>query len=288
MRTAKCWALTVCVSGSIIAGAWAAEAGRPNEWGYGYPRAYDAETAAPVVHRIRYEDDHIQFMEVSNPPGYAMQMHGHPYPSVFARMSGGLSPQGLAPSEKFLDPGGSRNGQAWRNAPAPQGAEFPTCTAADPQAPHLPVNTSDTPLHFYRIEWKRIDQNDPRGLTARYSGRAGEVVRYDSAATRLVEVTIPSGASAPPANSLPGVLAFDTAAAFDVVDAALDKKPGRSPPPAGMAAPRCITLGANQMAAITNKSGGPLHFYRIEFKRLDGAGLHEHWREWYPFMLEMH
>ncbi len=139
----------------------------------------------------------------------------------------------------------------------------------------------------HSAEWKRIDQNDPRGLTTRYSGRAREVVRYDSVATRLVEVTIPSGASAPPVNAVPGVLAFDTAAAFGAVDAALDKKPGRSPPPAGMAAPRCITLGANQMAAIINKSGGTLHFYRIEFKRIDGAGLREHWRVWYPFMLEM-
>ena len=288
MKTATCLSLTLCVSVSIIAIAQT-DSPRPNEWGYNYPRSYDAETAAPSVHRIRYEDDHIQFMEVSNPPGYHMQMHGHPYPSVFARMSGGLSPQGLAPSEKFLDPAGSLNGQGWRNGPPPQGAAFPTCTAADPQAPHLPVNTSDTPLHFYRIEWKRIDQKDSSELAARYSGYAMEIVRYDSEATRLVEVTIPAGrASASAANSLPGVLAFDTVAAFDAVDTALDKKPGRSPPPAGMVAPRCITLGENQMGPIANKTGGTLHFYRIEFKRIDGAGLHEHWREWYPFMLKMH
>jgi hypothetical protein len=203
-------------------------------------------------------------------------------------MSGGASPQGLAPSEKFLDPGGSKNGQGWRNGPPPQGAQFPTCTAADPQAPHLPINTSDAPLHFYRIEWKRLDQKDSRELTARYKGRAVEMVRYESDAARLVEVTLAPGATAPSASSLPGVLAFDTTTAFEAVDAVLDTKPGRSPPPAGMAVPRCITLGANQRVPVINKSGATLHFYAVQFKRIDGPGLREHWREWYPFMLEMH
>jgi hypothetical protein len=286
VRTTTYWALTICAAGAVLSGA-RADSDRPNEWGYKYPRSYDAEIAAPTVHRLRYEDDHIQFLEVANPPGYAMQMHGHPYPSVFARMSGGLTTQGLAPSEKTLDPSSPQNGQNWRNGPAPQGAEFPTCTAADPQAPHLPVNTTDTPLHFYRIEWKRLDQKTPRDLTARYRGRAMEIVRYESEATRLVEVTIPAGAT-DAASARPGVLAFDTVAGFDAVSAALDRKPGRSPPPAGMLTPRCIDVGANQMAAVTNKTASTLHFYRIEFKRIDGAGMHEHWREWYPFMLDMH
>jgi len=285
MRTTTYWAFTICAASSVLGGV-RAESARPNEWGYKYPRSYDAEIAAPTVHRLRYEDDHIQFLEVSNPPGYAMQMHGHPYPSVFARMSGGLTPQGLAPSEKVLDPTSAQNGQNWRDGPAPQGAEFPTCTAADPQAPHLPVNTTDTPLHFYRIEWKRVDEKNPRGVTARYKGRAMEITRYESEATRLVEVTLPAGAT-DAASRLPGVLAFDTVAAFNAVNAALDSRPGRSPPPAGMVTPRCITLGANQMAAITNRSASTLHFYRIDFKRIDGAELHDHWREWYPFMIDM-
>jgi hypothetical protein len=30
-----------------------------------------------------------------------------------------------------------------------------------------------------------------------------------------------------------------------------------------------------------------LHYYRIEFKRLDGDGLQSHWQEWYPWMKYM-
>jgi hypothetical protein len=282
--------LSVATVLAAVGGSLAqAETGRPNSWGYDYPRAYDAEIAAPEVHRVRYEDSHIQFMEVSNPPGYHMQMHGHPYPSVFARMSGGVTATGLAPNERYLDPKSMRNGQGWRSAAPPEGAAFPTCTAADPQAPHLPVNTSDTPLHFYRVEFKRIDNDDPGAMTARYSKRAAERVLYESAAARLVEVTIPAGGASPRRDhTLAGVLAFDTEAAFDAADAALGKGPGRSPPPVGMVAPRCITLAADQLAPVSNPTDNPLHFYRIDFKRIDGPGLKDHWRAWYPFMLKMH
>jgi hypothetical protein len=31
----------------------------------------------------------------------------------------------------------------------------------------------------------------------------------------------------------------------------------------------------------------PLHYYRVEFKRMDGEGLATNWRTWYPHMVEM-
>ena len=31
----------------------------------------------------------------------------------------------------------------------------------------------------------------------------------------------------------------------------------------------------------------PLHYYRIEFKRVDGEGFASHWQEWYPWMKYM-
>lgn len=278
------------------------EPGRPNKWGYAYPHALDAEIAAPLVHRMRYEDDHIQFLEVVNPPGYQMQMHGHPYPSVFARMSGapgsggGISNTvigaagggGAGAVDIKMDPNSPQNGQGWRNGPPPKGEQFPVCTSADPQAPHKPSNGSDTPLHFHRIEFKRVDEEAPERLNALYAGRKPEVVRYQDAAVRLVEVTVQPGKTLPrKAHSLPGVLAFDSLAAFGAVDTAAGDKPGRSQPPAGMTAPRCITLGRDQMPAFANTSDRPLHFYWIEFRRIDGTGLHDHWREWYPYMVSM-
>jgi hypothetical protein len=62
----------------------------PSAWGaYSYPRSYDAEIADGDVHRVLYADDRVMFLEVTNPPGLDVHMHGHPYASVFVRDSGG-------------------------------------------------------------------------------------------------------------------------------------------------------------------------------------------------------
>ena len=39
--------------------------------------------------------------------------------------------------------------------------------------------------------------------------------------------------------------------------------------------------------AIHNNLTVPIHFYRVEFKQIDGRGLADHWRERYPYMLDM-
>jgi hypothetical protein len=271
-----------------VACCCAAAGGEPNRWGYDFDDAYDAVRAAPDVHRLKYEDAHVQFLEVANPPGYRMQMHGHPYPSVFARSSVGDVVNQLAARERFLDPASPKNGQSWRTARAPDGLKFPTCTAADPQAPHVPFNGTDTPLHFHRLEFKQIDQDDPTSMRQRYGQQPLLQVRYEDAAIRLVEITLqPGQTAAAEASTPPAVLAFDTTAAFDAVSEQSAAAAGRSAPPAGMILPRCMTMAAGQMPALVNRLGQPLHFYRIEFKRMDTPGLREHWREWYPFMVEM-
>ncbi|MEG8031182.1 hypothetical protein QP179_06090 [Sphingomonas aurantiaca] len=100
MRLARIvWLLVVATSGG------AAQRAPSNRASYEFPFRYDAEIAAPMVHRVRYADDHIMLLEVANPPGYPMQMHGHPYPSVFARSSGRTSLGGLGPREQYLEPG---------------------------------------------------------------------------------------------------------------------------------------------------------------------------------------
>lgn len=276
---------------AVCATALCAAAGAsppPNQWGYAYDDSYDAVKAAPDVHRLRYEDEHIQFLEVANPPGYHMQMHGHPYPSVFARSSSGVIVNGLAPKERFLDPASKLNGQDWRQGPSPNGAEFPTCTAANPQAPHLPVNGSDTPLHFYRVEFKRVDQDDLVKLKWRYAQAPLQQVRFEDAAVRLTEETLAPGQSEPPANEpYSAVLAFDTINSFDAVSQSAGPGSGRSEPPHGMVMPRCIDTAPNALRGLTNRSALPIHYYRVDFKRVDGPELHDHWREWYPYMLQM-
>ena len=318
---------------------------RPNRWGYNYPRSYDAEIAAPEVHRLHYEDVHIQFLEVANPPGFKMRMHGHPNPSVFADNSGGGQAQNgrqlraLPQTQRFLDPDSPLNGQHWRHGPAPSGFMYPTCTDADPQAPHLPQNGSDYPLHFYRIEFKRMDQDALRTQWRRWYPSLSRPVRpgsrvsrasavafspawpyslaydevraapanfrilYQNDAVRLVEVGIRPGETVPMSGDpYPAVLAFDSLGAFDaihnhigVTDRQLDpasplngQGDGVAPPPAGWQLPRCVTEAPRAPHELTNTTAVPIHYYRIEFKRIDGDGIKTHWKEWYPYMLTMH
>ena len=281
----------ICLAAASVlaaAGAWAAEvAGKPNAWGYSYPHALDAEIAAPAVHQVHYADAHVMLMEVSNPPGYKMQMHGHPYPSIFARDTAAPNPgQGALAGETFMDPTSQRNGQNWRIGGPPQGSLFPTCAAADPQDPHLPVNNSDAPLHFYRLEFKVLDDTG-KPAPARYAKLPERRVLHKTEALQLVEVTLQPGRTETTPSPLPAVIATDTAAAFRAVLAAVGPGAGQSEPPKGMSAPRCITVGANNSGRVRNEGAGPLHFYRIEYFRLDGPGLKDHWREWYPHMAKM-
>ena len=146
--------------------------------GYPYSAYLDAEIADSDVHRVLYSDERTMLMEVTNPPGLDVHMHGHPYASVFVRDSGstagapgavpdriannsnatGAGAGGLA--DPVLDPTSPFNGQGWGSGPAPKGMEYPACTTSPPQAPHKPLNRTSAPLHFYRIEFRRLDGED--------------------------------------------------------------------------------------------------------------------------------
>ena len=39
--------------------------------------------------------------------------------------------------------------------------------------------------------------------------------------------------------------------------------------------------------ALHNGGAAPLHYYRIEYKRIDGDGFAANWKKWYPWMLYM-
>lgn len=132
------------------------------EWPY--PMVYDAASAAPDNHRVLYETDHIRLVEVTIRPGETEPMHGHPYPSAVIYDMPGVKQALWGPSDKNsvserqLDPRSPRNGQDATLAKSPSGTEFvPGCTTMGPQAPHQIHNGRPVPLHFYRIEYKRID-----------------------------------------------------------------------------------------------------------------------------------
>jgi hypothetical protein len=288
MHQHRTWGLLrVGVVVATCATGAAAQRVQTNRWGYDFPARYDAEVAAPAVHRVHYADDHIMLMEVANPPGYPMQMHGHPYPSVFARSSGQTHLGGGGPGDQYLEPAGGRNGEHWHSAPAPAGTPALECTAADPQAPHRPVNHGDVPQHFYRIEFKRVDEDAPVALR-RLDGPATERKLFEDDVIRLVEVTLPPGRSgATLVAPLPSVLVVDTGRAFDALDGVVGAGAGRALAPTGLVMPRCLTVDSGATLAFKNTGGIVIQYYRMEFKRIEGAALKARWRDWYPFMAGM-
>jgi hypothetical protein len=129
-------------------------AGTPYSKEWPYPIAYNALTAAPANHLLRYDDDHVQLLEVVIRPGERENMHGHPYPSVFADDGAGFTPV-IEGQNQNLDPeSGNPRGEM---GPAPAGAKYPTCFAAVPEGPHAVTVTGTVPNHFYRIHFKRVD-----------------------------------------------------------------------------------------------------------------------------------
>lgn len=279
--------LACCSLAPVGVALIAAQQGARNPWGYNFPPSLDAEVAAPAVHRVRYSDDHIMLMEVANPPGYPMQMHGHPFPSIFARSSGSTHLGGGGPSDQYMEPDGGRNGEHWHSAPPPKGTPSLECTAADPQAPHRPINRGLAPQHFYRIEFKRIADDDS-GQTGLNHLRTPARTLYEDNAVRLIEVTERPGDHHPVRPlAYPAVLAFDSVASFDQIDRTLGPDAGRSLPPTGLAMPRCMTVSAGVSLTPRRSDVTAIHYYELEFKRVEGDGLKDHWREWYPFMNSM-
>jgi hypothetical protein len=278
--------------------------------GYSYPASYDAEIADPDVHRVLYEDDNVMFLEVANPPGLDVKMHGHPYPSVFARDVGaGATTAGVAMKDELLDQKGPFNGQGWGQGPPPKGLQFPRCTTSPPQGPHKPINKSDVPVHFYRIEFRRLDgeeiasrwkdwypwmRDPPRGVVNAAQPALDSIAAapdnyrllYEDGHVRLVEVGVRPGETTPRhAHPYPSVLAFNAAPPRN--DAG--EGAGQAPAPGvlDMKLPLCATSAPQPPHVIENGSATPLHYYRVEFKRVDGEAFRTNWRKWYPWMKYM-
>jgi mannose-6-phosphate isomerase-like protein (cupin superfamily) len=112
--------------------------------------------AAPDDYQMLYEDGHVRLLEVTVRPGETTPTHGHPYASVLA-FDTVPDPREIVDTK--LDPNSPLNGQGAGHGPAPSvfNMSVPTCTTVGPQAPHSILNKGDVPLHYYRIEFKRVD-----------------------------------------------------------------------------------------------------------------------------------
>jgi hypothetical protein len=312
-------------------------------WG-GYPFSpyTDAEIADPDVHRVLYADDRIMLLEVTNPPGLDVHMHGHPYPSVFAQDVGGNSratDPALAalPADPKIDSTTPFNDQGSGEAPPPQGMKYPTCSTSQPQAPHKPLNNRTTPGHFYRIEFKRLDGDDiqthwkewypemtkpvkpvadlvrgpalgpnfseewpyPIGYDSVQAAPNNYQLLYEDGKIRLLEVMIRPGETTPMhGDPYPSVVSFNSPSGdpSTVTDTKLDpesplngQSAGHAPPPSvnNMKFPICMTTAPQAPHKIHNAGTAPLHYYRFEYKRIDGDDFKNNWQKWYPWMMYM-
>jgi hypothetical protein len=254
----------------------------PGDWPAHYPFADETEAAvaAPEVHHVRYIDSHVRLVEVAYFPGVKGNMHGHPYPSVFAVDS----PVPNATNTP-LDPA---HNMVAVLSPPPEGAKFPFCRAASPQNPHHESNLDSFPHHFYRLEFLRMDGADFKAhwkdwYRITQTGPDRSRLMYEDDHIRLVEVLIrPGETRRSPANAAPAVIAYD-------IDTPIphDKGGHESPALKGFDTLKCATTSASAAAVTRNTSDVPIHYYRIEFKRIDGDGIKDHWREWYPWMADL-
>jgi hypothetical protein len=149
--------IAVCVCGltaAFMAGAWAQSQGRIV---WHWPESMEAVRAAPKNHKVIFENDHIRLLEVTVQPGETENMHGHVWPSVFAIDA--VQPK----LENHLLDGGTRSAaRAYEDADWSE----PICRTLGVQAPHQISVTDSFPLHFYRLEFKRMDAKGIESKTA--------------------------------------------------------------------------------------------------------------------------
>src|SRR5258708_39559242 len=98
----------------------------------------------------------MRVLEVTIRPGETTPMHGHPYPAALAYNS---VPDLKLITETRQDPKSPLDGQTGGLGPPPktQNLKVPVCQTMNLQSPHKIHNGTTALLHYYRIEYKRID-----------------------------------------------------------------------------------------------------------------------------------
>jgi len=134
----------------------------------------DAVIAAPNNHKVLFEDDHVRILEVTVQPGETEKMHHHPLRSVFVHDSpmpkfrNNLADDGtvmefernirLVSSDPELPADVSSDlDRLNTQLDDAMNKGLPMVWVAPAQETHSVYNRDSFPMHFYRIEFKRID-----------------------------------------------------------------------------------------------------------------------------------
>jgi hypothetical protein len=123
-----------------------------------FPMKYDSVKAAPKNNKLLYEDGKLRFIEVTIKPGETEPMNGQPYPAVYFHEE--PMPDASQIVDKKLDPNSALNGQGAGHGTPPPGLDFPTCDTFAPLAPHEVTNHGAIAIHYYVLEFKRLDGAD--------------------------------------------------------------------------------------------------------------------------------
>ncbi len=114
----------------------------PGDWRWG--DELDAVNAAPVSHRVVFENEHVRVLEVAVPAGTTEPEHTHKWPSVMitdrrARIRYRIGDEVSFTSPDPLPPPGELKG-AW----------------IGPEGPHAIENIDTIDSHALRIEFKNL------------------------------------------------------------------------------------------------------------------------------------
>jgi hypothetical protein len=121
--------------------------------------------AAPNNYRLLYEDGHLRLLEVTVRPGETTPAHDNPYASGLAFNTAAVDERKIVDAK--LDATSSLNEPHAGHGPEPTVFNMSalTCATVPTQAPHAIRNNSAIPLHYYRIEFKRIDGDNFQSLS---------------------------------------------------------------------------------------------------------------------------
>ncbi len=149
---------------AIVTSGLAAAALNTAAWGqakypaWPYPMSYDSVQAVPANNKLLFEDNKLRLFEVTIRPGEHEKMNGQPYPSVYFHDAPMPDPTQVV--DEPLDKGSPLNGQGAGHGSSPPGATYLTCDTMGPLAPHEVTNNGSFPIHYYRLEFKRVDGAD--------------------------------------------------------------------------------------------------------------------------------
>jgi hypothetical protein len=119
----------------------------------------EAVHAAANNHRVLFENDAVRLLEVTVQPGETEPLHWHMYPSVFAinGVQAGLTDHAVNST--------TSRARQYEDADWSE----PQCRTMPVQAPHQVTDVDSFPVHFYRLEFKKMDGTNIEKNWAQYN-----------------------------------------------------------------------------------------------------------------------